>query len=415
MSGRWTPPRNESMIDSATAVSLVVQHSRPGPSRRVPLFQALGRTQAADVTCDIDYPPFDRAMMDGFAVRAQDVTEPGTRLRLLGSVAAGSAATRPLGRGESYRINTGAPVPTGATAVVPVEMADVAPGGEMVTLSIATVAGLHVASRSSCARAGSVVLAAGLRIEAAEIATAAAAGATQVTVYADPTVGILATGDELVPIDQRPATAQIRNSNSSMLHALVARAGGEAVDLGIAPDQSDALGVAIGRGLRCDLLCITGGVSMGEHDLVPGCLSRLGCTTHFRRVAIKPGKPTLLATSARGGLVFGLPGNPISAMVSFLLFVEPALRIRQGRGPHGPRLINAIVEAAMPGVGDRESYWPVRMEPDDDGHLRAKPLSWRGSGDPFGVAGANALLVRPRRDGPLKPGDAVKVLPLHEC
>lgn len=401
------------MIDSVAAIKLVLQFAQPGPTEVVPLSQALGRTLANVVTCDMDYPPFDRAMMDGFAVRAQDVTTPGTQLRILGSVAAGSSAPTPLGSGETYQINTGAPMPDGADAVVPIEVADVAPNGESVTLRIATTAGKHVAAQSSCVKAGSVVLQAGLRLEPAEIATAAAAGATHVGVYARPTVGILATGDELVPIDCKPGKAQIRNSNTCMLEALVHRAGGEPVDLGIAGDTGDALHEAIGEGLQHDALCITGGVSMGEYDLVPDVLHQLGCTVRFKKVAIKPGKPTMFATSETGCCVFGLPGNPIGAMVAFLLFVEPVLRVRQGGKPGGRRHMNALLDSAMPPVGDRQSYWPIVLSTDINGHLRAKPLSWRGSGDPFGVAGANGLVVRPRQDRALEPGDAVKVIALH--
>ena len=401
------------MIDSAAATRLVLQYAQPGETENVPLAQALGRTLATAVVCDMDYPPFDRAMMDGFAVRAQDATTPGAQLRILGSVAAGSRAPTPLGAGQAYQINTGAPMPDGADAVVPVEVVEVAPNGETVTLQIATTLGKHIAPQASCVKAGSVVLDSGLRMEPAEIATAAAAGAAQVEVFARPTVGVLATGDELVPIDCKPEQAQIRNSNTCMLEALVRRAGGEPVDLGIAGDSGDALREAIRRGLQYDALCITGGISMGEYDLVPGVLDELGCTVRFKKVAIKPGKPTLFATSETGGHVFGLPGNPIGALVAFLLFVEPALRIRQGEKPGGRRLMRAVIESPMPPVGDRESYWPAVVRADHDGDLRAKPLSWRGSGDPFGVAGANGLVVRPAHARALASGDAVKVIVLH--
>lgn len=401
------------MIDSVAATRLVLQYAQPGATEVVPLSQALGRTLADAVTCDMDYPPFDRAMMDGFAVRAQDVATPGTQLRILGSVAAGSRAPTPLGSGEAYQINTGAPMPDGADAVVPIEVVDVAPHGETVTLQIATTPGKHVAPQASCVRAGSVVLEAGLRLEPAEIATAGAAGAPRVEVYARPTVGVLATGDELVPIDCQPGEAQIRNSNTCMLQALVRRAGGEPVDLGIAGDSGDALREAIRQGLQHDVLCITGGVSMGQYDLVPDALDHLGCTVRFKKVAIKPGKPTMFATSETGCCVFGLPGNPIGAMVAFLLFVEPVLRVRQGGKPGSRRLTNAVLESAMPPVGDRESYWPAALSTDKNGHLCAKPLSWRGSGDPFGVAGANGLVVRPPQERALASGDAVKVIVLH--
>ncbi len=391
------------MIDSATAAKLVLQYAQPGPTEIVHLSQALGRTLATAVTCDMDYPPFDRAMMDGFAVRARDVTTPGTQLRILGSVAAGSRAPTPLGSGETYQINTGAPMPDGADAVVPIEVADVAPNGESVTLQTATTPGKHVAPQSSCVSAGSVVLQAGLPLEPAEIATAAAAGATHVGVYARPTVAILATGDELVPIDCKPGEAQIRNSNTCMLEALVRRAGGEPVDLGIAGDNGDALRVAIREGLQHDALCITGGVSMGEYDLVPDALDHLGCTVRFKKVAIKPGKPTMFATSETGRYVFGLPGNPIGAMVTFLLFVEPVLRVRQGGKRGGRRHMNALLDSAMPPVGDRESYWPAVLSTDSNGHLRAKPLSWRGSGDPFGWLGPMGWWSGRGRSGLLNP------------
>src|SRR5208283_604445 len=276
--------------------------------------EALGYVLAEEVRADREYPPFDRSTRDGFAVRPGEAAA-GAKLRCTGEIKAGDSVTLPLATGSCVQIMTGAAVPRGADAVVMIEFTS--RDGDAVTFQRETLPGQNIVPRGSEARASDVVLHPGLRLGFAELALAAQVGAAQLLCARKPRVAILSTGDEVVPIGETPGPFHIRNSNSISLAAQVRLAGGDPVLLGNALDRSDDLGVKIEQGLQEDVLVLSGGVSMGKYDLVESVLQAMGAEFFFDAVAIRPGKPAVFAR-CRDAFVFGLPGNPVSTMVTFL-------------------------------------------------------------------------------------------------
>lgn len=380
---------------------------------RLPLMDAVGLRLAVDVVADRDHPPFDKAVMDGYAVRAADVPEAGATLVRIDTVAAGQVGRRVVGAGEAVAIMTGAPLPPGADAVVPVEQTR--RDGDRVTFTAAARAGQSVAPRGSDVAGGVVVLPAGTRLGPAQVAVAASVGAAVVSVFARPAVTVLSTGDELVPIDRVPSGAQIRNSNGAMLVALLDRLGCDVRDGGIAVDEPDALRAALAEGLRSDALFVTGGMSMGERDHVPRLLGELGLEARIAKLRIKPGKPFVFATEPGGSAVgaprvaFGLPGNPVSAFVCTVRLAARVLR-RMAGGPAEAGLVDARLTRPMPANGPREFYQPATW----DGST-VTPLGWKGSADLFTLATANALVIRPEDAPAASAGDTVRVLGLDIC
>lgn len=367
---------------------------------------------AGPVFTDSDYPPFDRAMMDGFAVRSADVGEGPTVLQVAGCIAAGGdPVDRGLEAGQAMQINTGGPIPPGCDAVIRVE--DTSQDDRKVTLHTGVKPGQHIARRGSYVRAGQQVVDAGVRLGPGAIGAAASAGMAQLEVYEVPAVGILGTGSELVEPGVEPGSSQIRDSNRFVLDGLVRRCGARPVDLGLAKDDPEVIRSRIEQGLKHPFLCISGGVSMGAFDFVPRCLTECGAKIEFHKVALKPGKPTLLATTESGTVIFGLPGNPVSVFVSFCLFVEPALAKYQGHPQPLPRPIRVRLADSLGATGNRRTYRPATVRPDTDGVLRAAPLVWHGSGDPFGLSQANALIETRPGDAALAAGDTVSVLLLE--
>jgi len=397
------------VIDVDEAQRIVLAHARPLGTVEALLAEALYRTLAAPIRCDLDDPPFDRSVMDGYAVRAADVARVPVTLTVVGYVAAGAVVDRPLAAGEAMQINTGAPIPRGTDAVVRVEQTERTPSGEGVVIKESVAPGQFVTPRASYAAAGQTVLEAGALLTPANIGVAATAGAARVNVYRRPTVAVLATGDELVDIDQVPTAAQIRNSNQYVLRALIESAHSEAVVLPVARDDRDELRRGITHGLRCDVLCLTGGVSMGTLDFVPDLLREFGATFHVHKMAIKPGRPTIFATMPDGKLVFALPGNPVGAFVGFELLVRPALAALQGR-PAVPPLVRAVLQGSIAATSNRRSYIPARAKVNEGGEWEVRTLSWHGSGDSLGMATANALVMRPPQAEAVKSGDAVSML-----
>ncbi len=346
---------------------------------------------AEPVRADRDYPPFDRSIRDGYAVRAADAGAPGATLRRIGEIKAGSGFDGGVGAGECVQIMTGAPVPAGADAVVMIEHVRVA--DDRVTLERAPTRGQSIVPRGGEARAGQELLARGTRLGYAEMALAAEVGSYRVGVFARPRVAILSTGDEVVDIMAMPGPYEVRNSNGLALETLVTMAGGQAQQLGNAADEKGELRRSIERGLQADLLVISGGVSMGKYDLVEAVLSELGAEFFFDGVAIRPGRPAVFGR-CRGKLVFGLPGNPVSTMVTFELLVLPALDLLSGSAARalplmGARLAHAVHE--RPGMAH---FLPARVE-QSRGEPEVSVLPWQGSGDIVAVARANAFLVVP--------------------
>lgn len=415
------------MIDVAEAVRLIEQTAVPLPPRRVRLETATGGLLAADVVADIDSPPWDKAMMDGFAVSAADFAAAASTteivdLEVVADLAAGDAASLTVRPGSCARIMTGAPVPAGTDAVVPIERAvdgsaSVHAGGRVRLCEPRFRSGQHIGRRGGSFRAGETVLVSGSRLGPAQIGLAAEAGASHVQLLAPPRVAIIATGSELVPADTVPAHGQIRNSNGPMLAAAVAAAAAEPIALGIAGDKPEPLRAAITQGLASDVLLLSGGVSAGDYDLVPGVLAAAGVDQVFHKVRLKPGKPVwfgvLRREQAAPTLVFGLPGNPVSTLVCFELFVRPALAIAAGlpRDRWHRAGLSAALTAKAKGNPDRPVYHPCTIAGTAEAPL-ATPLPWGGSADLLGLSRANGLMLLPAGCGQLESGSEVEVIPL---
>lgn len=394
-----------------TAQRVVMQSVRPTEEETVALSAALGRVLARDVRSDIDFPPFDRAMMDGYAMRTEDAVSADVRLRPCGEIAAGRMPDICVESGSAVRINTGAPVPEGANCVVPIEQIE--HDDQDIRVRSAPKKGQHITPRATYVRAGDVVLEKGIFLGASQIAVAATVGAQELCVHQKPRVSVLVTGDELVDAGQKPGPGQIRNSNGPMLTALLGEDGIEAQQSVWASDDPDQLANHIREGLKGDCLCISGGISMGQFDFVPQVLSECGVSMRVRKIAIKPGKPTLFGVAQTGCAVFGLPGNPMSSLVAYRLLVSPALRVMQGASDVLPVEWSAVLEGELKATTDRRSYWPVVLTSGDGPSPVAKVCAWRGSGDPFGFARANALVVQNPHQSAVRTGDPVRVILLR--
>jgi molybdopterin molybdotransferase len=375
-------------VDAARAI--VLAHTTPLPAEEVDLGSALGRILREDVHCDVDMPPFDRSAMDGYALRADDAQQTPAVLRVVGQIRAGQLFERPVGPGDAVEIMTGAPVPPGATAVQQHEKTRALEGGRVEML--VPVAPLqNIVPRGSEVRAGDRVLTSGWSIDPAAVAVLAAAGRARVAVGPRPRLACLVTGDELVGVAEKPGPGRIRNSNGETLLAQARGAGADPVALGVAPDQSERIAALMEPGFAADVLVVSGGVSAGAFDLVEAVFARFGVEVFFDKVAVKPGAPLVFGRRGRT-LVFGLPGNPVSAQVTFDLFVRSALLKLQGaRALERPTLEAELVAAARNRSG-RRAYLPARVRC-QDGRIVAEPLRSQGSADVVAHARANALLV----------------------
>jgi molybdopterin molybdotransferase len=425
------------MLSVAEAQAIVLQHARPLPPETVPLGPAaLGLVLAEDVVSDLDMPPYDKAMMDGYAVRAADLADGRATLTVIEEVTAGQTPTRTIGLGQATRIMTGAPIPTGADAVVMVERSRPV-GDDRVQLEDTPRPGQNVLPRGREMRTGQVVLRSGTVLRPQQFGILATVGRTAVRAHPAPGVAILSTGDEIVEAPTAPGPGQIRNGNGPMLLAQVARAGAVPHYLGIARDRVESLRPLVAAGLRYPVLVLSGGVSAGKLDLVPGVLAELGVTPHFHKVAMKPGKPVLFGTGAseegaRGEapdvreqearsvrpsslvprpspLVFGLPGNPVSALVCFELFVRPALRRLMGHADAGPAMVQARLAEDFAYRTDRPTYHPAWLEMSEQG-WRVRIVKWFGSPDLTALAGANAFVLLPPGDHRHAAGQVFPVL-----
>ena len=369
----------------------------------VPLDAALGRVLAEDVTAAGDVPPFDNSAMDGFAVAAGPA---GRRLRIVGESRAGAPATAPPGDGEALRISTGALVPAGAEAIVPVEHVREDDGEIVVEQD--TQAGRHVRRAGEDVAAGTVVLRAGTRLGAAELGVAAVAGRAALSCARRPRVALVATGDELVPAGEPLGPGQIHDSNLVALAALATQAGADVVHRARAADTPGATRQALELALDgADVLLVSGGVSVGPHDEVKGALDALGVEERFWRVALRPGKPTWFGVAPGGALVLGLPGNPVSAMVTCILFARPALLALQGAPPEAPRR-TARLATSVPRTPARDEAVRVTLSDGERG-LEARPTGPQGSHVLTSMLGADGLALVPAGDDDLPAGAAVEV------
>lgn len=375
------------MLSFESAYQIVLEQTPNPETETIGLLGVGGYILAEPLVADMDVPPFDRAVMDGFALRSEDSRDGPFELKVIGEVAAGSISSLSVAAGQAAQIMTGAAVPAGADAIEMIEECGLQ--GHSVRLSRRLRAGDRIAAQGSEVARDQIVLEAGRLIGAAETALLAMFGKTQVAVYRKPSVAILATGDELVPPSSRPGPGQIRNSNSYALAAQLKLCGIEAELLGTASDRVADLREKIAEGLQSDLLLLTGGVSAGKYDLVAGVLRALGVEIFFERLAVKPGKPVTFGRKAKT-LVFGLPGNPVSAYVSFETLVAPSIRKRAGFRFAGPHRIAGRLEASIRNPGDRALFAPARVWYEDG--WRIAPIDTRGSADIFRFSTADALL-----------------------
>jgi molybdopterin molybdotransferase len=398
------------MIPIAEAIEIVLSQAPHLGVESVQLKNSVGRFLAEDIVADTDLPPFDRAQMDGYAVRADDVANPPARLRIAGESAAGAGWHHEMNSGEAVRIMTGAPVPKGADAVQQVELTREVNGDVEILESVSS--GRSIVRQASEIKAGETVLRQGEQISAAMIATLASFGYAEVKVSRRPRVAVMATGSELVDVDQKPARDQIRDSNNYTIEAYASQSNAIVARLPLAGDDTEELKRAMREAAEtCDVLITSGGVSMGVYDFTKAALKDLGAEIFFERVALRPGKPTVFARLGNA-LVFGLPGNPVSVTVTFNLFARTALRAMQGATQTTLIEEHAVLARDLKGSIDRESYLPAVLRTDEQGVLLAEPLKWGGSSDFVSFARATALINIPAGAKTIDAGSPVNIVRL---
>ena len=389
------------VIDFSEALAVVADYAArlsPTEPELVSLLDALGLALAEDLLADRDFPPFPRATRDGYAVRAEDVGKVPAQLKCIGELKAGASEAHSsitVTPGETVEIMTGAPVPSGADAVVMVEYTE--RSGSKVTVTRPVAARENVVAAGSEARKGDVMVVRGARVNHVTAAIAAAVGKAEVAVHRRPHVSILATGDEVVDLNLPPGPNEIRNSNSYSLAAQVQAAGGNPLILPVAHDDVSDIEVLVRKGLRSDLLLLTGGVSMGKYDLVEQVLEKLGAQFSFTGVLIQPGKPVVfgeLGSDGKPTPFFGLPGNPVSTMVTFQLFVRPVFDGLAGARPQAPLFACASLKSGFSTKTGLTRFLPAHL-----GGTHEQPevelLKWQGSGDLMAMARANCYIVVP--------------------
>ncbi len=414
----FVPSQTTPLLSVADAQAIVLRHVRPLPPEPMALTSAaLGHVLAADVVSDLDMPPYNKSMMDGYAVRCLDVPRGQATLNVVEEITAGRVPRLTLEVGQASRIMTGAPVPSGADAVVMVERTRLRDDGRVEIDDRPPHPGQNILPRAAEMRRGDTVLPAGTVLRPQEFGVLATVGRTTLSVFPQPRVAILSTGDELVEPAQSPEAGQIRNSNGTMLVAQVCRAGAVPRYLGIGRDDPSSLRPMICDGLKAPVLLLSGGVSAGKLDLVPSVLREAGVVAHFHKVEMKPGKPVFFGTAPRIGggeptLVFGLPGNPVSVLVCFELFVRPALRRLRGHAALGPHVVSALLGEDFAYRTDRPTYHPARLEPSATG-WSVRPVPWFGSADLRALTQANGLIVLPPGEHRHRTGQSFEVLSLQ--
>jgi molybdopterin molybdotransferase len=420
-----------SILSFEAARHVVEEHAAclsPRGKESVALLQAPGRVLAEPLAADRDFPPFPRATRDGYAVRSADLAKLPASLKVIGEIKAGQApdSALHLQTGEALAIMTGAPAPPGADAVVMIEYSSRTPGGVEITRSVKS--GENIVPMGAEARRGDILLEAGFRLDEAAIAIAASIGKTNVEVYLRPRVAVLSTGDEIIEINLQPGPNQIRNSNSYSLASQILAAGGEPALLPIAPDQPKRLKKLIEKGLTTDLLLLTGGVSMGKYDLVEQVLGKLNAEFFFTGAQIQPGRPIVFGrcdTGPRGAgaptrekhdkctYFFGLPGNPVSTMVTFELFARPILQALAGIRPNKLIFLHARLKSEIKTKTGLKRFLPAVLSGEFE-HAEVELARWQGSGDIAATARANCYIVIPPDRESIPAGEWVPVL-MRKC
>ncbi len=384
--------------------------------------EALGAILAEDVLADQDLPPFDKALVDGYALNSEEAGLGLRDFQVTQTIRAGRFPTIGLEPGQTARIMTGAPLPMGADSVVMWEQVETIPTEQIrLPFDRHIKAGQNVLPRGREIASGEVILPKLLRLNGAAIGVLGSVGRTRVRIVPQPRIRIVPTGDELVEIDQQPGPAQIRNSNAYVLRSLIEQAGGLPEVLPIAKDDPQSLAESLSAGLYSDILIVTGGVSAGEADLVPDTLASLGVEPVFHKIRLKPGKPLWFGVRhsaeelgqkpIRKVLVFGLPGNPVSVVVNFLLFVKPAILALRGISTEPVAHRTVTLADAVENRDERPSYIPARLSRRHD-RMAAEPVSWAGSNDLRGAALADGFILVPGGPCRLAAGSNVSFLPL---
>jgi molybdopterin molybdotransferase len=407
----WNP-----MLSVYEAWQRIVDSVSVAEPHAVRLNDARGLVLWETIRADADSPPFDKALMDGYALKSSDVLSGTREYRVLAEITAGRVFIGDVQRDEAVQIMTGAPIPGGVDCVIPVERTT--RNADRVTIELESPrAGMNIARRGESLRCGDEVLPAGVELGPAQLGALAEMGRAVVQAVPAPSVAILATGDELVPFDELPGTGQVRNSNELMLTAQAEAAGATARPLGVAMDERGRLEDAVRRGFESDFLCLSGGVSAGTRDLVPAVLRELGVEEEFHGCNVKPGRPIYfgkltagVAPDGRPHWIFGLPGNPVSSMVCFELFVRTAIRRRRGVEPAVQAMTAATLASRHESKDARPTFFPAIATDSADG-LLVETIDWKGSFDLQSVARANSLvLFEERREYPA--GERVRIVPL---
>lgn len=397
------------MISVEEAANIVLENVAPLPSKRIGIDAGLGFCLAEDVRSDLDMPPFNKSAMDGYAVIASDTVNAPAELEVVENIAAGYVPTKRLQSGQASKIMTGAAVPEGADAVVKVEETNALNDGKRVRVHKSIERGKNVCKRGEDIKEGQVVLTRGTELRPQEVGILAAIGQKDALVFSAPRVGVISTGSELVEVTSKPNAGQIRDSNSYSIMAQAKQLHAEVESLGMVPDDKEITTERVKRGLDKDILILSGGVSMGEYDLVGDVLVELGVEIYFKKVALRPGKPTVFGKKGNT-VVFALPGNPVATLVTFMLFVAPAIRKMMGYRNPTNSTIKAAMETELIKKKRRREYQPAQLRQDGAGWA-VSPVGWHGSGDLFSTTKANCLLIVPETVERFAIGQEVEVLP----
>jgi molybdopterin molybdotransferase len=420
-------PPNQPLVlsfeDARRAVEDQAAHAAPSAEETIDLLHAAGRILAEPITADRDIPPFPRSTRDGYAVRAADLANLPAKLKVIGEIKAGPLQLPPnLNQGEAFSIMTGAPTPPGADAVVMVEYTS--QQGDSVEITKAVAPGENIVPQGAEAKRGSLLLNRGRRLNEADIALAASVGKSRMQVFVRPRVAVLTTGDEIVEVNAQPGPTQIRNSNTYSLATQIQQAGGEPVLLPIAPDEPRRLRQLIEEGLHSDLLIMTGGVSMGRYDLVEQVLTDLQAEFFFTGAKIQPGRPVVFGqvnswssgplvrsgASATPKYFFGLPGNPVSTMVTFELFARPMLEAIAGMSPRPLTFLHARLKSEIRVKTGLTRFLPAILS-GKYAASHAELVPWQGSGDIAARSRANCYIVIPPDREHILAGEWVAIMP----